>query len=229
VCEKEAWAVCSWQQIRAALVFLLILAVLLAYSGAGWAQVEQAGKKDGHDEKKLAVQHWAWASAQALVAAGIGGEELEAAVASEEGQGLDEAISPLEWNAYVAGATGSDPGPGEVGDERYWFYVYTASEDSGTRSVVSRGYAIAGLAKIGNMFGLVPGSGGPLQHLLRFPDWRWLDEKGYAELWESMIALGLVSGYPDGTLRPEKPLTRGEAAVLLKGWLELRDEKGSKN
>ncbi|HHY92113.1 MAG TPA: S-layer homology domain-containing protein, partial [Firmicutes bacterium] len=90
--------------------------------------------------------------------------------------------------------------------------------------VVSRGYAAAGLAKIGNMYGFMPGSGGPLEHLPRFPDWRWLDEKGYAGPCEHMAAAGLLSGYPDGTLRPERPLSRGEGAALLKGWLELREK-----
>ncbi|HHV56712.1 MAG TPA: S-layer homology domain-containing protein [Firmicutes bacterium] len=162
--------------------------------------------------------HWAWAPAKALLDAGIGGAELRAALESEAG--LNRSITPLEWNAYVARAVGEEPGAGETGGRRYWLYAYTADEAGGGRSVVSRGYAAAGLAKIGNMYGFISGSGGALEHLRRFTDWRWLEEKGYAGPCEEMAAAGILTGYPDGTLRPEAPLTRGEAAALLKGWLE---------
>jgi len=35
------------------------------------------------------------------------------------------------------------------------------------------------------------------------------------------VGAGLLRGYPDGTLRPEKPVTRAEAAAMLSRWLAL--------
>ncbi|MDK2856120.1 MAG: hypothetical protein PWQ86_1333 [Bacillota bacterium] len=167
-------------------------------------------------------RHWAWGAAEALVKAGIGGAELERALKLPEG--LDRPVTPLEWNGYVARAVGEEPGCGETGDKRYWLYAYTADEEGGVRSLVTRGYAAAGLAKVGNMYGFIPGAGGPLVHLKRFQDWRWLEERGYAGPCEELVAAGILAGYPDGRLRPEAPLTRGEAAALLKGWLEYRQK-----
>lgn len=204
----------------------LVLALLACVASA--AQAEGAVLPRGLSSRGELTRpagvgtHWAWSPARALVKAGIGGPELEKAVASPSGKGLDDPLSPLEWNGMVAQALGEEPGRGERGDRRYWLYVYTAGEDGGNRCVVSRGFAAAGLFKIGNMYGLFPGSSGPLQYVTRFPDWKWLDEKGYAGPCDHMAAAGLLSGYPDGTLRPEAPLTRGEAAALLKGWLELK-------
>lgn len=216
-------------------VFLLPVQVAEGKKGAKVAQgmaaqevssrVTRGTLLEKEEEAALSTElegHWAWEAAKALVEAGFGGEELEEAL-QFPGE-LDRPVTPLEWNGYVARAVGEEPGCGKTGDTRYWLYVYTADEGNGIRSVVTRGYAAAGLAKIGNMYGFFPGTGGPLVHLKRFQDWRWLDERGYAGPCEELVAAGILAGYPDGRLRPEAPLTRGEAAALLKGWLEYRQK-----
>ncbi len=35
------------------------------------------------------------------------------------------------------------------------------------------------------------------------------------------VGVGLLKGYPDGTLKPESPVTRAEAAAMLSRWLAL--------
>jgi hypothetical protein len=39
---------------------------------------------------------------------------------------------------------------------------------------------------------------------------------------ERAAELGLVQGYPDGTFRPEQPVTRGQLATIL-----MRDHQGA--
>jgi hypothetical protein len=37
-----------------------------------------------------------------------------------------------------------------------------------------------------------------------------------------LYRIGIIKGYPDGSFRPEAPLTRGEAAILFSRFLQLR-------
>lgn len=225
---------------RAALLIVLVLAVFLlpvrfteGKERGEFARGPAAGGLGSQGERKGMVKeeeaalsaglerHWAWGATKSLVEAGIGGEELKAAL-QLPGE-LDRPVTPLEWNAYVARAVGEEPGCGKTGDTRYWLYVYTADEGNGVRSLVTRGYAAAGLAKVGDMYGFIPGTGRPLLYLKRFKDWQTLDER-YTGPCEELVAAGILAGYPDGTLRPGAPLTRGEAAALLKSWLEYREK-----
>lgn len=168
-------------------------------------------------------QHWAFGSVKALVDLGIGAEP-EPGLADISTARLDEAISPLEWQMWVRQAVALEIGMDWAKDEylSFWVDAYTVPEHEGPRSVLTRGYAVGGLMKIGNLLGFIPGGGqGPLVHLPRFSDWQKLEARGLEAPWELMLAAGVVNGYPDGTLRPEAPLTRAEAACLLKAWLEV--------
>lgn len=169
-------------------------------------------------------RHWAWESAQALAEIGVGGDTLRQALAADACKELDTPISPLEWRICVRQALMVKLGTNLVFDQdkEYWLEAYTAPQHEGPRSVLSRGYAVAGLMKIGNVFGFIPGGWqGPLVHLPQFNDWRQVEEQGLSGPWEIMLAAGIVHGYPDGTLRPEVPLTRAEAFCLLKAWLDV--------
>ena len=87
--------------------------------------------------------------------------------------------------------------------------------------MVSRG-SLWRTYETGNLLGFIPGSRqGPLVYLQQFNDRRKVEEQGFSGPWELMLAAGIVNGYPDGTLRPEAPLTRAEAACLLKSWLDV--------
>lgn len=166
--------------------------------------------------------HWAAGSVKALVDLGIGGDELRQAITDVSASGLDKPISLLEWQTWVRQAVALEIGADWVNNEdtSFWIDAYTVPKHEGSRSVIGRGFVVAGLMKIGNLVGFIPASSqGPPVHLPCFGDWRKVVELGFDAMWESMLEAGIVSGYPDGTLRPEKPLTRAEAACLLQAWL----------
>lgn len=169
-------------------------------------------------------QHWAKGPVQALLDKGISSEELRQALLTDSWQQLDGPISPLEWQNWVQQALAVGIGMDLANDEdlSFWVNTYTMPKHEGPRSVLSRGYGVAGLMKVGNLFGFIPGGReGLLVYLPRFSDWRQVEEKGFSEAWELMLEAGIVNGYPDGTLRSEVPLTRAEAACLLKAWLDV--------
>lgn len=60
----------------------------------------------------------------------------------------------------------------------------------------------------------------------KYKEEEMLPENDYESHWardaiERAVELGLVTGYPDGTFQPDKPITRAEAAVML---LRLHDK-----
>lgn len=168
--------------------------------------------------------HWATEPVKALVSLGIGGDELGLMLTDAGApRRLDAPISPLQWQSWVRQALTMNMKVDLVRDKdmSFWVDAYTVPEHEGPRSVLTRGCAVVALMKIGNLLGFIPGGiVGPLEHLPRFTDWRQVEEKGLPEPWELMLACGIVSGYPDSTLRPEAPLTRAEAACLLKAWID---------
>lgn len=169
-------------------------------------------------------EHWASGPVQALLDMGVGGQELKQVLEIDRLILLDSPISPLQWRQWVRQALTAYIGVNLAsdGDTSFWVDTYTVPEYEGPRSVLSRGYAVAGLMKIGNLLGFIPGSSqGQLVHLQKFSDWHQVAEQGFSGPWELMLVVGVVSGYPDGTLRPEAPLTRAEAACLLKSWLDV--------
>ncbi len=165
--------------------------------------------------------HWAESSIKILRELEIGGESM-GPICTDEAY-LNEPIDPLEWQTWVRQALITRQGTEWVNNEEaaYWIDVYTIASHEGARSLVSRGFCVAGLMKIGNMLGFVSSGGGQFVHLPRFSDWETLQEQGFDGAWELMLEAGIVNGYPDGTLRPKAPLTRAEAACLLATWLDV--------
>ncbi|MBO8164597.1 MAG: S-layer homology domain-containing protein [Brevibacillus sp.] len=99
-------------------------------------------------------------------------------------------------------------------DYQYWINTYTHLNLRDGR--IERRWAVAGLVKLLNGAGKAPGSfsGEDAQLERIFADTSEIGEMNEA-LWEIAYRLGLVKGYPDKTLSPEKHLTYAEAAVLL--------------
>ncbi len=56
-----------------------------------------------------------------------------------------------------------------------------------------------------------------------FPD---LDKNTHEQDILSLAKLGILNGYPDGTFKPKKEITRGEAATVLAKALNMNDEQG---
>ncbi len=52
----------------------------------------------------------------------------------------------------------------------------------------------------------------------KVPDWA-------RESMARMRARGLISGYEDGTVRPDRPLTRAELAAMLSRFMDYRNAK----
>ncbi len=71
---------------------------------------------------------------------------------------LDSPISPLQWRQWVRQALTAYIGVdlASDGDTSFWVDTYTVPEYEGPRSVLSRGYAVAGLMKSGIYWDLSP-------------------------------------------------------------------------
>jgi hypothetical protein len=44
----------------------------------------------------------------------------------------------------------------------------------------------------------------------------------------ALTQAGIISGYPDGTFRPDRPITRGQVATMLARWLEVEPATGQR-
>lgn len=134
---------------------------------------------------------------------------------------LNQPITPAEWNAMVASAVGVEPGHAEVTQDpaRYWVWFYTASLSKG--ETVSRQLGAAGLVKL--LTGLYGKAVTPGADLSRFRDARAIaaDQR---PLVADAVQMGLLQGYPTGELRPDAPLTHGEAATLVQRFMQLKSE-----
>lgn len=138
----------------------------------------------------------------------------------------DRPVTPEEWNAMVAALLGVPAGPArdvdyiQVGDAnllQYWVWSYSGGLATGED--VHREWAVGGLIKLLIMFTELPLPGAPAefdrQHLGRFRDAYKIGDHNRALL-AVAASLGLVGGYPDGSLRPTQPITVAEAATLVR-------------
>lgn len=127
----------------------------------------------------------------------------------------DRSVSPEEWNAMVCRLFGAVPGDDRTpGSLRFWLWSYTGA--SSDRAGIARAYALGAFMKILNMYGLVGLSSlGPPRHGQMFTDGADVPDLQGA-LVDVAVDLGLIRGFPDGTLRPQQPLTLGEAATFLR-------------
>ncbi|NMA54708.1 MAG: S-layer homology domain-containing protein [Firmicutes bacterium] len=195
-------------KIKYPLLALLVGATLILMLVASPAQPAMAKES-----------HWAWGPVQKLAGWGLISVEKDNISKAT----LEQPIPPLQWQRWLQQCLKADKGPGRGPDQqlKYWRDADSVPEHMGPRSVVDRGYAVAGLVKTGQLLGVVPeGITTPLIYVQQFSDWQELEPRGLTVAWELMLAAGIVDGYPDGTLRPQAPLTRAEAACLLAAWLE---------
>lgn len=132
---------------------------------------------------------------------------------------LEQPIPPAEWNRLVVRITGGEPGPAphETDARRYWLWAYTGGMSDGP--TIARQDAIGGLMKILNFVYQVD-LNGPLPAALEtFGDGKAVSDR-QQHLVAFAVAQGLVAGFPGWELRPESPLTYGEAAVLAERVLQ---------
>lgn len=144
-------------------------------------------------------------------------------------------VTPDEWNAMAAAVLGAPPGRAKHPDDpRYWVWLYTGGLAGGEGMFggkgisggggIERQWAAGGLMKLLSMFIELPLSDRSAdldeQYLGRFRDASTIGHANRA-LVAAAISLGLVSGYPDGSLRPAQFLTIAEAATLLRRTRDL--------
>ncbi|GFN23253.1 S-layer homology domain-containing protein [Thermanaeromonas sp. C210] len=84
-------------------------------------------------------------------------------------------------------------------------------------SPVSRQEAVAVLVRTARKIGINPGGS---QGAKAFMDLEEVAPWAYRDVFWATTA-GLLRGYPDGSFRPRRPLTRAEAAALLRRFLDL--------
>lgn len=73
------------------------------------------------------------------------------------------------------------------------------------------------------LFNILPLHSGAVSETDRYTDWDQVGEKAAVAM---LTDLKLVSGYDDGSFRPERPVTRAEAAKMMAGLLEEEVPEG---
>lgn len=146
-----------------------------------------------------AARHWA---APAV-------DELVAKLAWSAPTDLNAPIPRDEWHRLVASALGQQPDQ----EREMWVWRYTGGM-AGEEFVIRREDAIGGLMKLANMTYGETSDVADLVELQPFGDGAKLAERQRG-LVATALKLGLVMGYPDGLLYPTRPLTYGEAALLV--------------
>jgi hypothetical protein len=151
-----------------------------------------------------AARHWA---APAV-------DELVARLAWSAPTDLEAPIPRDEWYRLVSRAVGEQPDK----EREMWVWNYTGGL-AGDEFLMRREDAIGGLMKLASMVHGEKANSAHPSALDSFGDGAKVSDRQRA-LVAGALKLGLVTGYPDGMLYPTRPLTYGEAAVLVSRFLD---------